>query len=649
MNLIIQASESTGHHETFLPTLVIIALAFIVPLLVGRINSRLAVPIVVGEIFLGIVAGLLYPELKTDGLLEILSEIGFGYLFFLAGTEIDFASLKARGGLSRSTAEKILTPIRLSVIWYILTLILSAGLCYILFQFGVLSSNGWLFMAIAMAPSSLGIIVTVLKETQYARTELGQKVLVAATVADFATVLMLTVAVSVLASGLSFDLALIGLIFVAFGILYLIARALYRREAVRNELSRLDTPTTPIKLRFAFFIFMIFMALSVAIGAEIVLGTFMAGMLVKLLMRSEDHDVLHALESIGFSFFVPIFFIMIGVEFDVAALLASWREAVLLLPVLFVLAIVVKIVPAFLLRFMHDAKSAFASGMLLTARLSLLVAVAKEGVDLGMFDPATEAALILLAMFMATVGPLVFIRMMPSPEVAVAPPIIVTNAGRLGLDLAEQLRRHGERVVLIDSDESHVTMALENGFECVLGHVRQPNAEVAAYLEVAQRFVSVYTERDMNFQICKFVKEQYGVPHVVAEVPNPSDVAEFEEIGVLATNTALDRTSLLVMHTRSQGSYELMTRTDDDQEIHEVTLRNHLLVNKSLRQVKLPVGMIVMVLRRHGEMIVPNGDTTLHLNDLVTVVGPLKSGSEIYRMFSSLGRLGATDIIAAGP
>ena len=87
----------------FAPLLIVIALAFIVPLLLIRFK-RLRLPIVVGEILAGIVIVRSGFGWVTHGepLLTLLAEFGFVFLMFLAGSEIDFANLNVErtGNLS---------------------------------------------------------------------------------------------------------------------------------------------------------------------------------------------------------------------------------------------------------------------------------------------------------------------------------------------------------------------------------------------------------------------------------------------------------------------------------------------------------------------------------------------------------------------
>ena len=114
---------------------------------------------------------------------------------------------------------------------------------------------------------------------------------------------------------------------------------------------------------------LVFVVLSEFLGAEVILGAFLAGAIVALLKTPADADLTHKLEAIGLGFFIPIFFIMVGVEFNLVALLSS-SQALLLVPVLLLVAVAVKFFPAITFRLNFPWRESFAAGTLLVARLS---------------------------------------------------------------------------------------------------------------------------------------------------------------------------------------------------------------------------------------------------------------------------------------
>ena len=211
--------------------------------------------------------------------------------------------------------------------------------------------------------------------------------------------------------GFGFEVGLVGLILVGFAVVYWIVRRIYGQEWVRQLVTRINTISSQVKLRFALFIFLIFVVLSEFLGAEIVLGTFRQAYWSRLLpVRKIRRPSIRSNDWLRFLH--SDLFIMIGVRLDLQALIDS-PDALLLVPALILGSLAVKIIPGLLLRLKFSWHDTFAGGMLLTARLSLIVAEAAIGVELGILTEPVNADIILLAMIMATAGPLVFNYMMP--------------------------------------------------------------------------------------------------------------------------------------------------------------------------------------------------------------------------------------------
>ena len=311
--------------RSFIPLLLVVFLAFLVPILLSRSN-RLRLPIVVGEILVGILvgrSGFGWVE-HHDPTLNLLSEFGFVFLMFLSGMEIDFSSLgfnKPQGG---DTSTKQWGPIQLGSISFILTLVISSALGFGLYRLGYVQDI-WI-MALILSTTSLGIVVPVLKERRLSTGVYGQSILIAALIADFATMILITVDVAVLSDGLTFDILLVGVLFVAFFFMSRFGDLFFNQvPLVRNILEELSHATAQIKVRLAFSIMLTFVVLAEVLGAEVILGAFLAGAIVSLFRRPEDEALVHQLESIGFGFFIPIFFIMVGVDFNLEALLSPQR------------------------------------------------------------------------------------------------------------------------------------------------------------------------------------------------------------------------------------------------------------------------------------------------------------------------------------
>jgi Kef-type K+ transport system membrane component KefB len=406
---------------SFFPLLVVVFLAFLVPIALSRIK-RVRVPIVVGEILAGVLigrSGLGWLQYHHP-VLDLLSQLGFVFLMFLSGMEIDFYNLKNTVSNNNGRKKYSWGPIALGSLSFALTLVLSLFVGFGLVRAGLVSSP-WM-IALILSTTSLGVVVPVLKESGLSTGQYGQTLLVAALIADFATMLLITVVVAILSRGLTLDILLIGVLFVAFFFMYRFGGVFFNRlPAVRQVLEELSHATAQIKVRLAFTTMLTFVVLSETLGAELILGAFLAGAIVSLLRTPEDVELVGQLESIGFGFVIPIFFIMVGVDLDLSSLVDSW-EALLLALILLLAAVTVKFLPALTFRLSFNWRESLGAGALLSARLSLIIAASAISMRLGIISESVNAAIILVAIITVIVAPALFYRIVPIGKDLRSPP-----------------------------------------------------------------------------------------------------------------------------------------------------------------------------------------------------------------------------------
>jgi Kef-type K+ transport system membrane component KefB len=620
---------------SFASLLIVIFLAFLVPLVLSRIR-QVQLPIVVGEIIAGIVIGRSGLGLVQgpDEMLDLLAEFGFVFLMFLSGMEIDFSNISLSRSNGRRQGRRIQGPLPLGALSFGLTLVMSVALGFGLMRAGLVQ-NAWL-MGLILSTTSLGVVMPVLKERGLSRGQYGQTLLITALIADFATMLLITVVVAALSAGLTFDILLIGILFVIFFLMYHFGMMFFNRiSSVRRAMDELSHASSQIKVRAAFTMMLIFVVLSEVSGTEIILGAFLAGAIVSLLRQPEDEGLTEKLEAIGFGFFIPIFFIMVGVNFNLAVLLSSQR-ALLLVPVLLLAAIAVKFIPTLLFRLRFSWQETLAAGALLSARLSLIIAASAIGLRIGVISEPVNAAIILVAIITVTGAPLIFSRFHVGEEAEESRPILVAGANDLGLRIAEQLKAHLEDVVVIDPDEARVARALARGLKGVAARLELPDEEAAGYLDQARAVVCAHEDTEMNYRICDVAHCDFGIDDLVAQVREASEIERFKKLGVNTVNPATDRATLMALLARNPAAYNLLTRIDDDKEVVEVVVADGYCNGKRLEEVKLPGDLLVLALRRDGELLIPHGNTRLDCGDHLTLVGSLDAIETARHMFAEV-------------
>src|SRR5690606_15304499 len=173
-------------------------------------------------------------------------------------------------------------------------------------------------------------------------TPYGQTVLLIAVISDFVTMILLAVFVSLSTDTGSHPL-LIFTLFLAFFMTYHILKPLSKVEWFQ----KLSKGTVQIGTRGAFTLILFFVALSESVGAENILGAFLAGAILSLL--APKPELVHKLDSFGYGFLIPIFMVMVGVNLDLRALFSD-PSVLLLVPYLLVALYAAKIVPSLMLR-----------------------------------------------------------------------------------------------------------------------------------------------------------------------------------------------------------------------------------------------------------------------------------------------------------
>lgn len=377
---------------------VIAAAAFILPLLAERIR----VPAVVLEIMFGILVGpSVAGFIERTELLALLADLGFFLLMFLSGFEIDFALLRRRGAEEVAVAFAVFGA--------------TLGLAFLSAR---MLGYGF-FMMFVLATTSVGLVVPTLRSARRESTDLGQAVLIGAILADFLTLIGVTIFALVREQGGGLELLNIPALFLAIAVVLL----LLRRAAwwFPRSFARLFSHEDPDELgiRASLALMLIFVGISQLLGIEPILGAFLAGSVVALVFPHRG-QLEQKLTGFSYGFLIPVFFISVGLRFDLQALfeLDIFLRAMALLGA----AVLVKLLPSliFIARRL-TIREALAGGVLLSARLSLIIAVAELGVELGVIGENLESAVILLAIVTTTIAPTLFRRLAPPLPAAERP------------------------------------------------------------------------------------------------------------------------------------------------------------------------------------------------------------------------------------
>lgn len=393
--------EETG----FSGLLIVVAVAFGAPFLLGLLPS-LRLPSVVFEIVAGILIGAsVFGWVEVDQTIEVLALIGLAYLLFLAGLEIDFGQLRGR-------------LLRLAALGWVISFAIAVAVGFGLELAGLVNTP--LLVAIILSATSLGVIIPVLADVGELNTKFGQLVLAAASIADFGAVILLSLFFSG-ESGPGSTAVLLGVFAGLLLVTFLVIRTAERSRRVEEDLLRLQDSSAQIRVRAAMVLMIAFVALAEGLGLEVILGSFAAGALLGLL--DQDKRVTHPtfrtkLEAMGFGFFIPIFFVTVGIRFDLQALLDDSANLAMV-PIFLAALLIVRGLPALVYRRFVGARRATVAGVLQATSLPFIVAAAAIGMELGAIDAAEGSALIAAGLLSVLIFPLTGLALLRREMVAV--------------------------------------------------------------------------------------------------------------------------------------------------------------------------------------------------------------------------------------
>ncbi|MEK3938713.1 monovalent cation:proton antiporter family protein [Bacillus pumilus] len=598
-------------HTSVSSLVVVIIVAFFTPLLLHRF--KLTIPVVVAEIIMGLIIGKsgLQLVVEHDAWLDTLSMLGFIFLMFLSGLEIDFSSFESKkkarelpNGLKEPNTFKAATIIFLGV--FSISFILSYA-----FVLAGFIQNAFL-MTLIISTISLGVVVPTLKEEKLMQTNIGQIILLVAVIADLVTMILLAVFSSIYGDGTG-NMWLLLLLFAAGILLYLFGRV-FKTKSIFQSMSK---GTVQIGTRAIFTLIIVLVALSESLGAENILGAFLAGVLVSLL--SPNKELVQQLDSFGYGFLIPIFFVMVGVDLNIWALFKD-PTIMIMIPLLFIALLVSKLIPILYLKKWYDMKKVIGSGFLLTSTLSLVIAAATIGERLGVIDHKMSGALILVAVLTSILTP-VWFKALFKKEQAASHKKRVTFIGANQLTLPVTLDLHQDEYdirILHVFQENKEALLADSIFE--VESIEEYDDETLRKAGVGQEDVLVVAtgSETKNKEIAIFAKEE-GAKQVIASVNKAETELTLKEAGIDTFSNFLSSKTVLRALIEAPDAIRLLT--NEDTSLYQIQMNNHRYHNVMLREFPFTGDLVFVRIFRGVDSLVPHGDTTLKSGDRVLVSG----------------------------
>ncbi|RLA70507.1 MAG: cation:proton antiporter [Epsilonproteobacteria bacterium] len=312
---------------------------------------------------------------------DLIAEVGFLYLMFLAGMEVDLKQI--------TKSPKIV--IQKSILFLFLMVIFS-----IVFGF-IFDLNA--IVIISMPLISIGLLASLSKE--YGKEEPWIKLaFIAGVLGEIASIAALTIFDVATVTGFSIALIVkITYLLLFILVIYLLYKMLHLLFWWYPELKSILVPkrdTSAQDIRLSMALFFILIAVMLSLELELALGAFIAGIAISAFFHHEK-ELEEKMSSLGFGFLVPLFFIHVGASFDLNALpLDGVISGALLITFLMLVS---RLFAAIVFKRISGSKDALLVALSLSMPLTLLVAVATIGYETKLLDLLTYYQLILASIF----------------------------------------------------------------------------------------------------------------------------------------------------------------------------------------------------------------------------------------------------------
>ena len=359
--------------ETGLRALLVVSIVSAAAPFVCGVLARLRVPQVVVLIVGGVLIGPEVAGLAEPGSIALVANVGLGFLFLLAGYELELGHFRERSG-------------RLAVAGWLISAVVSVVVTGLLAAAGLV--HAFVPVALALTTTALGTLLPILRDNDMLDGPLGRLIMPAGAVGEFLPIV--GIAIFLGSKGRVYGLlSLVMMCVLALGLAWLPRLAhLGRFEAISEEGEHATSQTT---LRLTVMLLFGLLVFASDFGLDVVLGAFLAGVVLRRWAPGDVDALEGKLDAVGYGFFIPVFFVSSGMGLD----LGSIADAPVRLVVFFLLLLAVRGVPSlFLYRRDLVARERVQMMLLSATSLPLLVALAAVGLDSGEMLPENAASLV---------------------------------------------------------------------------------------------------------------------------------------------------------------------------------------------------------------------------------------------------------------
>jgi Kef-type K+ transport system membrane component KefB len=382
--------------EAYPSELLLIAFVAMLAPLLAELPRGFRLPVVVLEVILGILIGPhVFNLTSPEGMIGILGELGLTFLLFMVGLEIDFDKIRGR-------------PLSLAVGGWFLSFLL-ALVCMFFFQAIGLIQAPPLLAAVALSTTALGVLAPILRDRGELNSKFGVYMVAAAAVGEFGPLVVISMLLIPTHSTIVHTLFMLTFICIALGAATIALNT--RSSRLIEILTRTMQSSGQLPVRICILLQVLFVALAAKFGLNIVMGAFAAGIVVRLVIKGKEGELLrHKLDAIGYGFLIPIFFIVAGMKFEVSALWST-PLAPIQVTLLLGLLVLVRGLPVFLYKKELTPEEKLPFALYSATGLPLIVIISEIGISSGLMAPDRAAILVSAGMISVLLFPILAVKL----------------------------------------------------------------------------------------------------------------------------------------------------------------------------------------------------------------------------------------------
>ena len=355
--------------DSLLAVAIVAALApFVAALVPGK-----RIPQVVVLITGGVLIGPQVLGLAETATIDLFSNVGLGFVFLLAGYELDPTMFRERSG-------------RLALASWFVTLTLA------LVAAGLLAATGlvraFVPVALGLTTTALGILVPFLRDNDMLRDGLGRYLIAAGAIGE----LLPIAAIAVFRGTSSRFVALQSLAAVAgVAVLFVVLPRLLRSRRLAAVMAANEHSASQTTLRWSVVLLLALLAFAARFGLDIVLGAFLAGLVLRQWSPGDVPRLEAKLDAVGYGVFIPVFFVSAGMGLDIRSIV---EEPLRVFAFLALLLLVRGVSVMVVYRRALTASQRAQMTLITATTLPLLVALTHVGLDNGTMTSENAAALV---------------------------------------------------------------------------------------------------------------------------------------------------------------------------------------------------------------------------------------------------------------